>query len=322
VPGIGVVVNPKSRRNRNDPRASSRLARTLGDRGIVREARSIEELARIAEDFKRVGIELLAISGGDGTNHVTLTGFLEVYDGETMPPVALLRGGTMNTLARSVGVSRGRPDELLERLVHDCTARDGRPLPSVERHVMSIVPSRGGRVQRGFLFGTGVVAGFLAEYYRTGNPTPLVAARTLARAIGSAIVDGPAIRRMAQPFHGSVVLDEGPTWDERVYLTVTAGTIADIGFNFKPFYRYREQPSSFHILGIHASALSVVRELPRLRQGKPMRSGIAFDALSRRAVVRSADGRIAYMIDGDLYETPGELEVAIGPRIKLVVGGP
>ena len=80
MPGIGVVLNPKSRRNLRDPLAASRLARTLGDQGVVREARSVDELYRIAADFRRDDIEILAISGGDGTNHVTLTGFLDVYN--------------------------------------------------------------------------------------------------------------------------------------------------------------------------------------------------------------------------------------------------
>ena len=105
---IGVVLNPKSRRNLRDPRAATRLARTLGDHGVVREARSIDELHRIAEDFKRLRIDILGISGGDGTNHVTLTGFINVYGGMALPQIAFLRGGTMNTVANSVGV-RGRP---------------------------------------------------------------------------------------------------------------------------------------------------------------------------------------------------------------------
>ncbi|MBL8606197.1 MAG: sphingosine kinase, partial [Myxococcales bacterium] len=45
--GIGVVLNPKSRRNLKDPGAATRLARRLGDSGVVREARSVEELHRI-----------------------------------------------------------------------------------------------------------------------------------------------------------------------------------------------------------------------------------------------------------------------------------
>ncbi len=35
-------------------------------------------------------------------------------------------------------------------------------------------------------------------------------------------------------------------------------------------------------------------------------------------MVRSADGHVRYMIDGDLHETRGALAVSIGPRVRLV----
>jgi diacylglycerol kinase family enzyme len=326
VSGIGVVFNPKSRHNLRDPRAASRLARTLGDSGVVREARSIDELYRIAEDFRRDDIDVLAISGGDGTNHVTLTGFIDVYGGATMPQVALLRGGTMNTVANSVGVGKGRPEGILGRLLRDYAQRASEPLENVERHVMRIGPRdgrSGERTHYGFLFGTGAVAGFLAEYYRGGEPTPLAAAKTLARCVGSAFIGGETIRRMAKPFRGSVELDDGTAvgtrWGERDYLAVAAGTIPNIGLNFRPFHRYGEQPGHFHMLGIHASPVAFVKELPRIHRAEPMRPGKTYEAVSSHAVVRSADGLLRYMIDGDLHETRGELDIGIGPRVKLVI---
>src|SRR5580692_5225893 len=212
--GIGVVLNPKSRRNLRDPGAATRLARRLGDHGVLRTARSVEELYRIAEDFRRVDIDVLAISGGDGTGHVTLTGFLDVYGGGAMPQVALLRGGTMNTVANSVGVARGKPEGLLARLIRAYAARASEPLAGVERHVLHVTPLDKGDAHYGFLFGTGVVQGFMSEYYRGGDPSPLVAAKTLARGIGSALIGGETIRRMAQPFRGSVRLDDGTVWEE------------------------------------------------------------------------------------------------------------
>jgi diacylglycerol kinase (ATP) len=328
--GIGVILNPRSRRNLRDPRAASRLARTLGDNGVVREARTIEELYRIAEDFRRDDIDVLAISGGDGTNHVTLTGFIDVYGGATMPQVALLRGGTMNTVANSVGVSKGRPEGILGRLLRDYARRASGPLENVERHVMRIRPCDprpGERTHYGFLFGTGVVTGFLAEYYRGGEGTPLAAAKTLARAIGSALVGGEMIRRMARPFRGSVVFEEGSAdddaqrcaWGERDYLALAAGTIANIGLNFRPFRRYAESAGRFHMLGVHASPIAFVKELPRIHREEPIRSDKTYEAVSSHAVIRSADGLLRYMIDGDLHETHGELDVAIGPRVKLVI---
>jgi len=155
--GIGVVLNPKSRKNLRDPGAYDRLARKLEGRGVVREARSIDELYRIAEDFRALKIDLLGISGGDGTNHITLTGFIDVWGG-ALPQIAFLRGGTMNTVANSVGVRRGKPEGLLARLIQDYAARASRPLRDVERHVMRIGD------HYGFLFGTGTVRGFTAEY--------------------------------------------------------------------------------------------------------------------------------------------------------------
>ncbi len=337
MPGIGVVLNPRSRQNLRDPSAALRLARTLGDLGVVRKVDSMDDLHRAAEDFKRLDIDVLGISGGDGTNHVTITGFLDVYGHDKLPEsqappplpqIAFLRGGTMNTVANSVGVRHGRPEGLLGRLIRAYAERSSMPLANVERHVMRIGPpgddgdgARGFANGRhyGFLFGTGVVHGYIAEYSRGGEASPLEAAKTLARGIGSTLVRGEMIRRMAAPFRGSVTLDDGTTWEERDYLSIAAGTIDQVGLSFRPFYRWAERPDAFHLLGIFASPFQFVLDLPRIRDGRPMRPGRTYEATPSRATLRSADSVMRYMIDGDLHETPGEIEVAIGPKVAIVV---
>jgi diacylglycerol kinase (ATP) len=314
VSGIGVVLNPKSGKNLRDPGAARRLARTLGDRGIVREAHSIDELYRIAEDFQRLAIDVLGISGGDGTNHVTLTGFIDVYKSQSLPQVAFLRGGTMNTVANSIGVPHGKPEGLLDRLMRAYAERSVRPLVDVERNVMRIGTTYG------FLFGTGAVYGFLAEYYRggTGKPSAVVAARTLLTGVGSAFVGGEIISRIAAPFRGWVEFDDGTTWDERDYFAVAGGTIDQIGLNFKPFYRWGERPGTFHLLGIHTSAMGFVADLPRIWRAAPMRDGKTYEATPTHVRIHSADGTMRYMIDGDLHESEGPLDVTIGPRVKIL----
>lgn len=333
MPGIGVVFNPRSGRNLRDPRAAGRLARSLGDHGVVREAASIDELYRVAEDFRKLDIDVLGISGGDGTNGVTITGFLDVYRGSALPQIAFLRGGTMNTVANSVGVAHGKPEGLLDRLCEAYVERASRPLQDVERHVMCLRGANARAVSAktsvkptplpakyGFLWGTGVVFGFLAEYYRGGPPNPAIAAKTLLRGVGSAIVRGEMIRRMAAPFRGSVELDDGTTWEEREFLSVAGGTIDQIGLNFRPFHRYGERPGAFHVLGIHTSPIGFVSQLPRIWRGAPMRERHTYEALTTRAIVRSPELPLKYMIDGDLHECDGPLEISIGPRVRIVVG--
>jgi diacylglycerol kinase family enzyme len=314
VSGIGVVLNPKSGKNLRDPGAANRLARTLGDHGVLREAHSIDELYRIAEDFQRLEIDVLGISGGDGTNHVTLTGFIDVYKTHTLPQVAFLRGGTMNTVANSIGIPHGKPEGLLTRLMRAYAERAECPLANVERNVMRLGSTYG------FLFGTGAVYGFLAEYYRggVGKPSAIIAARTLLNGVGSALVGGEVVSRIAAPFVGHVELDDGTKWEERAYFAVAGGTIDQIGLNFKPFYRWAERPNTFHLLGIKTTAMGFVADLPRIWRASPMREGKTYEATPARAVIHSQDGVMRYMVDGDLHETNGPLEVTIGPRVSIL----
>jgi diacylglycerol kinase (ATP) len=343
VPGIGVVYNPRSGHNLRNPRAAKRLARTLGDHGVVREAASLDQLYRVAEDFRKLEIDVLGISGGDGTNGVTITGFLDVYEGSALPQIAFLRGGTMNTVANSVGVRRGRPEGLLDHLIRAYVERTSRPLQDVERHVMRIGPARGRGTgatgstgsdddapasvamppmadKYGFLFGTGVVYGFLAEYYRGGQPNPVIAAKTLLRGVGSAMVGGEMIRRMAAPFRGRVELDDGTWWEERNYLALAGGTIDQIGLNFRPFHRFGEREGAFHLLGITASPVGFVTQLPRIWRAAPMTPGHAVEATPRRVTIHPAKSRVEYMVDGDLHACDGPLSVEVGPRVRIVVG--
>ena len=341
MPGIGVIYNPRSGHNLRDPKAARHLSVALGDHGVVREAGSIDQLYRVAEDFRSLGIDILGISGGDGTNGVTITGFLDVYKNSALPQIAFLRGGTMNTAANSVGVRRGRPEGLLERLIQAYAERASQPLQHVERHVLKLrgesAPARSPRNESdsapasivapplaekyGFVFGTGVVCGYLAEYYGAGaDPNPLVAAKTLLRGIGSALFGGDMIRRMAEPFRGTVELDDGTIWDERDYLSVAGGTIDQIGLNFRPFHRYDEDPGTFHVLGIHTSPMGFVGQLPRIWRAAPMQPGHTYDATTTSVIVRSPKSPIRYMVDGDLHECDGPLHVSIGPRVRIVVG--
>lgn len=309
--GIGVILNPRSRQNRRDPGAASRLARTLGDHGVVRTAQTREDLARIAEDFRKLSIDVLGISGGDGTNHITLTGFLEVYSDEPLPPIAFLRGGTMNTVANAVGVPRGRPDGLLSALIARYAERRTAPLRVVERNVMRIGD------HYGFIFGTGAIHGYMSEYYRDGEPNPVHAARVLAEASKNVLLG----RRtpVAERWQGRVTLGNGLDMPERDYLCIAAGTVDQIGLGFRPFYRTDHVPGRFHILGIHTSALGFVKKLPDIWQARPMGEEHTYDHLAEQAFIEAKDGVVRYVLDGDLHEHRGALPITCGPRVQIVV---
>jgi diacylglycerol kinase family enzyme len=322
--GIGVTYNPRSGHHRRDPRAVHRLARVLGPHGAIREVSSIDALYRVAEEFRRLDIDVLGISGGDGTSGVTIGAFLDVYAGQTLPRIALLRGGTANAIANSVGVHHAGPERLLERV---SSAYLRGELCDLQRPVMRIradgarrndgLPT--GATSYGFLFGTGVVSGYLRELYARGSPNARGAAATLLRAIGSSLIRGPMIRRVAEPVHGSVELDDGTTWPERDYLAIAAGTVEQIGLGFKPFYRALAHTDAFHILGIHARPLGFIQQLDRIWRGRAMRPGHTYEGLVKCVKLHARQRPLAYMIDGDLYWCDGGLEVTLGPVVRIVL---
>ncbi|MBI4956953.1 MAG: sphingosine kinase [Myxococcales bacterium] len=310
--GIGIVLNPRARRNVQDPDAPLRLAHQLGDDGLVKIARDRAELARVAEDFKRIGIEILCIAGGDGTNHVTLTGFFEVYGATPLPIVSLLRGGTMNTVANSLGIPRRSPEQLLHATRRAYARRSRLPLAFVEHNVV-----RAG-ANYGFIFGTGAIHGFISTYSDHPEPSPLWAAQVLARACAGAFTRGATLRRVAARWEGRVVFEDGASFPERDYLAIGASTVGQIGLGFKPFYRNGQLPDHFHMLGIHCSAGTFIRSLPRVWRGIGLQPKHNYERLVQRAVLMPRHGVTGYQLDGDVFDHPGELEVAIGPRVRIL----
>jgi len=309
-PRIGVVLNANAGRTRRDPGLVDRLRARLTADDIIEATRSPDELAETARRFREHGITHLGLVGGDGSASVTLSTFATLYGSTPLPPVAFLRGGTMNTVANGAGTPRGNPVSLLTSLA-------SRLRISGDVHTSQRSTIRAGE-RFGFLFGTGVVEGFLHAYYANGTPTPLSAAGVLMRGVASAMVGGPMVQRMAAPSRASVDFDDGAHWPLQDYLTLAAGTVDQIGLGFRPFLRCEERPGHFHLLGIYARVMNFALQLPRVRLARPMRPGHALDRVTDRATIRFDGGVARYMLDGELFETPGELTLTAGPMVTLV----
>jgi diacylglycerol kinase (ATP) len=255
-------------------------------------------------------VDLVAINGGDGTTHVVLTAMVAVW-GTTLPRVALLRGGTMNTITGGIGI-RGGTRALLRRLV--ARIQTGGPLPLVRRSLLRVGEDP---PQYGFLFGNGLIANFLEVYYAGAEPSPAKALWVLGRGILSAFVNGAAIRQLMRPIHLEVEVD-GRRWPARDYLAIGAGTVDDIGFRFRPFPLAPPNPGRLQVLAIAGSPLRFVLQLPRIRLARPTRSP-DIDSVVTGGFVLHADRPIAYMVDGDFHNAGQRLEVGVGPTVDLVV---
>src|SRR5262249_26125616 len=95
-----ILTNPHSNRNRRHlPALRAQLAKHPEIRHI--ETPSLDALPGAVDALLEDGVELLAINGGDGTVHLTLTALLHAA-GERMPTIALLPGGATSMSARGI----------------------------------------------------------------------------------------------------------------------------------------------------------------------------------------------------------------------------
>jgi diacylglycerol kinase family enzyme len=307
VPGIGVITNPRSRANKRDPGKMRRLGYLLGSAGAAEATKSIDDLYRVAEEFKRAKIDVLGINGGDGTIHVTLTAFLQTWGADPFPKVALLGGGTLNTIAKGLGLY-ARTD----RLLYDVIDRyhQGEELETLDRPILQV----GDRF--GFIFGNGLVANFLDAYYATGKPSPWMGAKLLVRAALSSLVRGKFARKLLQRFHGRVTVD-GETWAREDFTTILGGTVPEIGLGFAPFYRCWESSETFPLIGMHCSLAQLTMQLRRIHRSKPLRRDRAISVVAKRALIES-DGEWSYTMDGDVYAGPRSLALGPGPILRLI----
>lgn len=314
MPGIGIITNPHSRRNRRNPERMRRLGYMLGQHDTYELTNRIEDIESVARKFRDNDIDILALNGGDGTNHVTLTTFIEVYGDDPLPRIALLRGGTMNTVSNGIGI-RGKPPRLLANLVEKYYT--DRPFETTTRDIIKVTDEQGTRY--GFIFGNGIVANFLEIYYGTGNPSPTTAALLLAKGMATIPVGGGEITdQLFRPFNAEIEMGDA-VWPERDYTAVLASTVNQIGLGFRPFIRCQERERTFHMLGVTSGPVGVALSFPRLRLGLPVDEDKFPSAVAEAATFRSSEP-ISYTVDGDMHVAEsGVVTLETGPRLEIII---
>lgn len=306
---ITVFVNPRSRANRRHPELARRLAQAVGDAGRVFAAPTLEALAEDARGLVRAPPRVIAIHGGDGTLHQTLTALLRAFEGgPPLPPIAILGGGTMNVVSASLGI-RARAVPFLVRMARQL--RGGAPLATVSRRCLQVGN------QYGFVFGTGILANFLVEYYSKPGYGAARAIWLLAKLFVSTVAGGALSGRVFQRRADRVMLD-GAALPLPPLTAVSAGTVREVGMRFKLNHRADDDPDRFAVLAIHGSARMLIADLLSVWMGRGIPPTRAYSALAAQLEIVSADADAPYTIDGDLYRLESGLRIAIGPRLQFV----
>ena len=186
---------------------------------------------------------------------------IRAYGDDPLPPVAILRGGTMNTVATSFGI-RGEAPRCFR------AHRQAQARAAFDSSTSALL--RVGDAY-GFIFGNGLIYNFLEAYYGTGTPLAArSAARIVAQGSASALVGGAFARRLYRRVQARASPSMARRGRARTSASIAAAVVEQIGLGFQPFYRLHDKPDAFaDPRHPHRRAVGFISELPRIRAGQP-----------------------------------------------------
>jgi diacylglycerol kinase (ATP) len=301
---IGVVTNPNARSVMSDPLLPRRLAQIGGRTTMVVETHDLDEVSQAVREFASHGVDMVASCGGDGTNLTLLTQMIRVYGVDQLPALAILRGGTVNTIAGNLGL-RGSPEDILTRLVA-CRNR-GMEVPSEVRSLLCI------NGVYGFFFGAAFPARFYEAYYRGPAGVPW-ATWLAARVTFSSLLRTPFARRLFEVVPARITVD-GTVLENHRWTLLVAATLMNAGLNIRITYRAMERADRFQLVASGLSPFHLARQLHRTFLARPLEGQPHFDLLGSEARIEF-DRPEPFIIDGDLFQA-SRVDVRIGPRVRL-----
>ena len=305
---IGIISNPKSRKNRKNPNIIKELESVIGKNGKVFKTENFDDIYKVAQEFKEKDIKILALNGGDGTIHITLSIFIKVYKNNPLPKIAILRGGTMNIISSSINSRRGTPKEILQHLIEKLNSSV--PFTETQRNIMKI------NDEYGFIFATGIAYNFLELFYQDDDPSPLRAAKMLGTSSIKAILGQKSTLFKKNRIK---IKTDGIDWISNKFTTVGTLSIREMGLGFAPGVRIKEDPNKFYLFSVKGSPLGIARSFPKLWFGYGFNKNVAQDKLTSKVILETLEGPIAFTIDGEMHTPSNKITVELGPKINFIL---
>jgi len=311
--GIGIILNKNAGKNRVfRGKVGEKLTFVLGDPESLRQTGSVDEIGEVAEAFRERDIEILGIGGGDGSNHYTLSRFIDVYGDKPLPKVAFLLGGTHNAHGLSLGLS-GKPEQLLERIMRKYHA--GERFDITRRKMLRV--DDGKRVHHGFSMATGFMYRFYHDLHMRQDDSQLKVAALIASLFWSFFTHGKRVEDLFRLEPGRITVS-GRDLGWEVNNGVSCSVMEMLGLGFEAYPRANETPQTFQTGAFKCKPKTFARVMWDFKRGRIPRHPDHFNDISDH-VVQESEQPISYVMDGEIYHGTQRLEIRTGPPLDLIL---
>jgi len=302
----GIIINPNAKKFRTRKSSLKNYTSINSDLLTIRATESADDIAAVIHEFKNDNCSYIGVAGGDGTLHLAVTELIKIYGPDKVPPLLILREGTMDNVARTIRL-KGKGPDLIRRLLW--AIKNKKEIEIHRRDTIRI------NDRYCFLFGTGIVANFLNEVYN-GKEKGLI--RNVQVAF-SAFTEGIRNEQNGKIFNwmdGEIYVDNKLIKMNPVN-GILAGTVEHIGMGFSPLITAGADNNTFQLLITAMLPLKLLKNMNRIRTGQIINDEGYLNTSCRKLKLVYNSG-FDYTMDGDMYRAEKDLIVETGPAVKLI----
>ncbi|MGD9823099.1 diacylglycerol/lipid kinase family protein [Desulfobacter sp.] len=260
-PRVGALINPLSGKNSQRLAAIAQTIRKYPD-VLVQQVETPQDIYDALIDFNRKNINILIISGGDGTVQGVLTVLFHHQPFAIQPQLIVIAGGTTNMIAGDVGIS-GDQAKAVHRLLQWAQSGSGK-ITRIQRPVLRLhVP--GHEVKYGMFFGAAAISQGIHYYRKNLHNKKLGGIPGISMTIFRFLWEIICKRsQLAISTHISVRLNKQPCQKED-FMLLFVSTLNKLFFGLRPFWGFENGPLQFTAVRSRAKYLPQV--LPFLARG-------------------------------------------------------
>ena len=303
---IGILTNPLSGTNR---KGLDTVIRTIREfpQAFHHNVQTPRDVHNALVDFADQDVDLVVISGGDGTVQAVLTVLFHQHPFTRQPQLMVLEAGTTNMIAGDVGVL-GDQNRALHRLFQWVQTGSG-SVKKIQRPIIRLqVP--GHEVKCGMFFGAASISHGIQYYHKKLHNKGLRGYPGICLALGRYL--WATIRRNSQSttaFRIEYGLNGQPLQKEN-FLLLFISTLDRLFFGLHPFWGEENGPLRF--TSVRSPAKYLLRVLPFLSRGRRVSKGThenGYDSHNVDEVKLFLDSPVA--LDGEIYTPETILEPTV-----------
>ena len=305
---MALVLNPIALNNKRFPDQTRSLLKAFNELG---ESVVIDEATDLGEEFirwKQKELDLLVISGGDGTMQLVLGELLRVWGEDILPRMLLIHGGTGGLVPTSTG--NPDPTDAIALLKH--SLQNQSPLPAQHLQTLRV----GDRVT--FSCGLGIFRRLISEYVTYWGRVDWSRIIFAARFAASWLVQGGLARHALTPCPIQIRIGD-EVYPSGHFLGIYASALDNI-WGLGAFEKVPRPPGGFRVIALQAiSKRSLLKGVPPLVRGD--NGNLPPEVLLKGTSLlelRNDNDQIIYEAEGEFYSEKGPLRIEPGIPLTII----